>query len=326
MWVRLVEKPGSELRNVGDVDVAGYLKLSVEKRTSTNTWNEIAVVMNDLANSSKRAVPAGTSLNLSRLWESAGGWNPNGSVGTYRVRVEFLDEDGNPIVDERGNILQAFWEFEVALFDSINATPNVIGYGEQTTLSAVVTDESIVSNMSVVVVDPEGNNYEMKAVRVSQNTYAANFSTTWKLGSYTYYFIANLRDGSSATSSSSVFNVSANTILNVYVENDTYGPYEDVNLNPPKTDWWNKVWHYRVMVNVSVQNQHTNFPIELDVNFTQLFQQAGCSSCTLDVNSIRVVEHGNDGDPLYEVPSKTYFPDDFDAARNAIATVLWVMN
>ncbi len=326
VWVRLVEKPGSELRNVGDVDVAGYLKLSVEKRTSTNTWNEIAVVMNDLANSSKRAVPAGTSLNLSRLWESAGGWNPNGSVGTYRVRVEFLDEDGNPIVDERGNILQAFWEFEVALFDSINATPNVIGYGEQTTLSAVVTDESIVSNMSVVVVDPEGNNYEMKAVRVSQNTYAANFSTTWKLGSYTYYFIANLRDGSSATSSSSVFNVSANTILNVYVENDTYGPYEDVNLNPPKTDWWNKVWHYRVMVNVSVQNQHTNFPIELDVNFTQLFQQAGCSSCTLDVNSIRVVEHGNDGDPLYEVPSKTYFPDDFDAARNAIATVIWVMN
>ena len=91
---------------------------------------------------------------------------------------------------------------------------------------------------------------------------------------------------------------------------------------PTDAEWWNITWHYRTRLDInSTQYDRTDWPIEYDMNFTDLIP-----SGTFDTNSIRVIEYSPSGTVLYELPSQLDEGNGFDASSNAIGTLVFLMN
>ncbi|MBN2202770.1 MAG: hypothetical protein JW700_01095 [Candidatus Aenigmarchaeota archaeon] len=91
---------------------------------------------------------------------------------------------------------------------------------------------------------------------------------------------------------------------------------------PTDAEWWNVSWNYRARLDInSVQYERENWPVEYDVNFTDLIP-----SGTFDINSTRVIEYSQAGSILYEVPCQFDQAEDFDASSNAVGTLVFLMN
>ena len=90
--------------------------------------------------------------------------------------------------------------------------------------------------------------------------------------------------------------------------------------------WWDTSWNYRVGVEVNTTDySRFNWPIEVDLNFTDLLLQKG-SSGTFDINSTRVVEHNSTGGVMYEITSQFDSLSGYDAASNAVGTIIFLLN
>ena len=91
-------------------------------------------------------------------------------------------------------------------------------------------------------------------------------------------------------------------------------------------DWWNEAYSYRVPIKVYAGG-YARFekPVELDVNFTALFQQAGIKA-VLDESSIRVVETDENGNALdAAVPCQFDRAEDFHPMTNAAGEVILLL-
>ncbi len=90
---------------------------------------------------------------------------------------------------------------------------------------------------------------------------------------------------------------------------------------PQNDEWWNVSWHYRTRLEInSTQYDREDWPIEQQINFTDLLP-----SGTFDINSTRVFEYFS-GSVLYEIPSQFEVAENYDAASNAIGTLVFLMN
>ncbi len=90
--------------------------------------------------------------------------------------------------------------------------------------------------------------------------------------------------------------------------------------------WWNVSWRHRVMLEInSTAYDRTDWPVEWDVNFTQLLNQLSDYG-TFDNNSLRVIEHNSTGYILHEIPSQFDKADNYNASTNAVGTVVFLMN
>ncbi len=91
-------------------------------------------------------------------------------------------------------------------------------------------------------------------------------------------------------------------------------------------EWWNSTWHYRVKIEInSTDFDRLNWPIEKEINFTQILIQNGFNG-SFDINSTRLFEYSQNGKLLYELPSQFDPKDDFNATNNAIGTLAFIMN
>ncbi|MFC2143466.1 NEW3 domain-containing protein [Candidatus Aenigmatarchaeota archaeon] len=91
---------------------------------------------------------------------------------------------------------------------------------------------------------------------------------------------------------------------------------------PQNDTWYNISWQYRFGLDInSTQVDRTDWPIEYTVNFTDILP-----SGTFDNNSVRVMEHNNNGEILHEVTSQFDIDDTYDASSNALGTVIFIMN
>ena len=91
---------------------------------------------------------------------------------------------------------------------------------------------------------------------------------------------------------------------------------------PMAAEWWNTSWQYRVKLEInSTQYSRTDWPIEHDMNFTDLIP-----SGTFDDNSTRVIEYDQSGNVLYELPSQFDKGNNYDASTNAVGTLVFLMN
>jgi hypothetical protein len=104
-----------------------------------------------------------------------------------------------------------------------------------------------------------------------------------------------------------------------------------------QAEWWNSSWHYRMQAWVYNNGiAREDWPIELNVNFTDVLKSAGCTEpCTFDEKSVRVVEYNNASGSLTvntTIPSQ--FDPNFDYlangtynnSTNAVGTVVWILN
>jgi hypothetical protein len=91
-----------------------------------------------------------------------------------------------------------------------------------------------------------------------------------------------------------------------------------------QAEWWNLDWHYRVLVKVqNAQAEKSNYPVEIQVNFTDLFKQTGANAA-LDENSIRVVECDASGKIKGELPCQFDKAKNFDKQSRALGNVVWI--
>jgi uncharacterized membrane protein len=102
---------------------------------------------------------------------------------------------------------------------------------------------------------------------------------------------------------------------------------QKMNASPRYEDaWWNASWHYRVRIEVNTTDfSRTNWPVEVDMNFTALLNNMNLSG-TFDINSARVVEYNSSGSVIQELPSQFDLADDFNASSNAHGELVFILN
>ncbi len=90
-------------------------------------------------------------------------------------------------------------------------------------------------------------------------------------------------------------------------------------------EWFNTTWQHRVGIDIEANEEMEDWPIEHELNVTELFEEAGTDG-TFDEDSIRVYEYDEDGNVLYEQPSQFDTVDGFDADTNAVGELVWMLN
>jgi hypothetical protein len=120
---------------------------------------------------------------------------------------------------------------------NITDTPDPVGYGNNVTITADVTDNvSSVEKAEVYIDYPDGTflNYSMN--NTAGDTYEYNFSNTWQKGEYSYYIWAIDNLSNSGVSDEHFFNVSVEANISVCTVKDNYGSNETVNITDPPID------------------------------------------------------------------------------------------
>ncbi len=329
IWITFIEKPNSEIKNTGSTKIGGYLSIEVQRYNGTD-WQTIDKVVNGLGNYNETIILPNQTINLSKIWVDNGAWNTSYWEGYFRIKAVLSDPSGKAIVDSNGNKIVAYWPFQVQLFKNINATPPHTGYGEPETLYADVSQPSLITGIGVYVTNPDGKTVYLNVANITQSVFQTNYTNTWEKGLYTFIFSANTTYGTEVNSTPHYFYINATVEVKTFVsrDNKTYGPLEYVYVKPLINNWWNRSWEYRVKVNITIDKfSHTNFPIQIQLNFTKLFQEAECSNCEFDINSIRVIEYNNTTlMPMYQLPFMFYPNSSFNALSNAVGDVVWILN
>ena len=98
------------------------------------------------------------------------------------------------------------------------------------------------------------------------------------------------------------------------------------NTTVYRYEWWNNSWRYRLRILFENGDYNvTNWPVEEDVNFTDVLRQLGANG-TFDKNSTRLVEYNLTGGPVHEIPGQFDLGDGYDAAQNAAGTYVFIAN
>ncbi|MCK4496701.1 MAG: hypothetical protein KAU24_00790, partial [Candidatus Aenigmarchaeota archaeon] len=91
-------------------------------------------------------------------------------------------------------------------------------------------------------------------------------------------------------------------------------------------EWFNSTWHYRIKIDVNTSDyDRMNWPVEYEVNFTQLFEQMNTTG-TFDNQSVRVFEYNDAGGIMWEMPSQFDEAEDYNASTNAAGTLVFILN
>ncbi|MCX8191142.1 MAG: hypothetical protein N3D78_03105, partial [Candidatus Aenigmarchaeota archaeon] len=89
---------------------------------------------------------------------------------------------------------------------------------------------------------------------------------------------------------------------------------------PTNATWFNTSWHYRFRVEITSTVERSNWPVEIEVNFSELLPYG-----TFDENSIRVFEYNSNGNLLYEVPSQFEKSENYSSS-NAVGELVFLLN
>ncbi|HVQ01734.1 MAG TPA: hypothetical protein VMT57_09515, partial [Candidatus Thermoplasmatota archaeon] len=119
---------------------------------------------------------------------------------------------------------------------TINASPNTVGFGNNVTIDANVTDDrSGVNNVSINITYPGATHDPLMIImsHVSGTLYRYVFSDTWYAGRYNYTIIAYDNAGNKKTSAGHSFNVSANVSMSIATLKDSYTGNQFINITDP---------------------------------------------------------------------------------------------
>ncbi|MEA3255725.1 MAG: hypothetical protein U9Q22_07830 [Candidatus Altiarchaeota archaeon] len=222
---------GSQITNLGDTNISGYLLMLVQ-RNDSGIWTNLSTVVSD---ASSRIINQSQDLDLSEIWDTYGGWNTNDYTdGEYRVYVAFRNPDNDTLQNDDGSLMLASYVFNITgeppLIRDVAATPQTVGYGNNVSLKANVTDNGAVSTVFVNITHPDGSSTWQEMVNYSADFYEYNFSDTWQWGNYTYYIWSNDSGGNSNRSGNYTFYVRSNVTIGIQTQLNEYGSNEDINL------------------------------------------------------------------------------------------------
>ncbi len=226
------EIAGNSIRNTGSLNISGYLLMQVEGNGS-GYWEVIGVVADETFT---RTINAGDSLNLVNIWNSDP-WNTTGNTtGYYRVYTAFRGLDGAVLKNDSGGFINGSDVFRIEVegpdIADVTATPQIIGYDQNLTISATITDSAGVAQAKINIIYPNSSTTSVDMVNTQGDTWACNFSYTWQWGDYNYSIWAQDNFGdANETSSNYQFSVRANVTVNLTTEYSVYGDDGLVNLS-----------------------------------------------------------------------------------------------
>jgi len=150
---------------------------------------------------------------------------------------------------------------------NLSASPDPVGFGYETNLSALVTDETGVASVRFNITKPDGSVVSVTPTPGSGNYYSYLFNDTWLYGDHR--FLVWAQDVSGQTSTRNItFLVGADGAISVKVANKTYGSNQDVELIGKEAvgDWWSQNYRHRRALNIT-ETSGSDLG-EYQVNFT----------------------------------------------------------
>ena len=102
------------IKNFGSTSIKGYLWMIVQKKVGDDWQNMMPPVVNDRSTEIIRTIDPEEVLNISQIWEDAGGWNTDEEeLGTYRIYAALQDPNGNILVSSVYDDIEDTSEFEI---------------------------------------------------------------------------------------------------------------------------------------------------------------------------------------------------------------------
>ncbi len=290
VWVKYYN--GSSLLNTGSLNISGHLLMQAQTNSS-GEWVVVDTVINDTNTSTLRDISVSEYLDVGSAW-NANAWNTNSyPTGDYRIYAALVDEYGNVLQGDDGISIENSDEFVITILGDISATPQTTGYGQTVLISAEVLDPTT-DKIFIYLAKPGEGFVKYNMTNISSTIYQYNYSDMWIWGDYNYYIWVNNSAGSNSTSDTYQFYLRADTTLDIYTINESYGPNEDVDLGS-SSDWWNFYWGYRQQVNVTEPGVYDRLNWPVDVHITT---NNNSNNCTKD---FRVVDDNNN-----TIPHKVY--------------------
>ncbi|MFH1751155.1 MAG: hypothetical protein ABH863_05745 [Candidatus Micrarchaeota archaeon] len=91
--------------------------------------------------------------------------------------------------------------------------------------------------------------------------------------------------------------------------------------------WYNSSWHFRQKLEFNASGHaRLDWPLELEINFTEHLRQAGSWNLSFDQNSLRVFEYNSSGSIVYEVPYQFDIASSYDPDGNAFGELVFIIN
>ncbi|MEM0242831.1 MAG: hypothetical protein QXT34_00020 [Candidatus Aenigmatarchaeota archaeon] len=90
--------------------------------------------------------------------------------------------------------------------------------------------------------------------------------------------------------------------------------------------WWNSSYNFRIKIEIDSSDYvRTNWPIEIFINFTKKLEELNISG-NLDLNSLRLVEYDNNGNPIGIIPFQFDIEENFNKSNNAAGELVFILN
>jgi hypothetical protein len=164
-------------------------------------------------------------INASHSWTKQGG---------YWIRIRTKDIFYN----ESNHSIYFKTETLPPLINTVNNTPDIVGYGFNITITANVTDDKSGNNSGIKSVfvnisypNNEKHNFSMRDIE--NDTYEYVFYATWLTGQYNYTIWAKDNANNLNSSTDYNFNVTGQATLSIATLKDSYGTNEYINITDP---------------------------------------------------------------------------------------------
>jgi len=124
------------------------------------------------------------------------------------------------------------------IINSVNDTPDTVGFGYNVTITANVTENTTgnfsgIKTVRINITYPDDSYKNLTMIDMGNNTYQRVFIDTWLVGQYNYSIWAIDNAYNNVTSSGHSFNVSVDATISVCTVNSSYGGNDTVNLTDP---------------------------------------------------------------------------------------------
>jgi len=152
--------------------------------------------------------------------------------GVYNYSIYVTDHANN--TDWVPEIGEFTIDFDDPQIKMVSATPHTVGFGNNVTLTANVTDsESGVDTVNVIITYPDDTqgNYTMSST--SGDNYQYVFTDTWLTGQYNYTIWAMDNANNTNSSSGYHFHVSAQATICIATLKNSYSGTEYINITDP---------------------------------------------------------------------------------------------
>ena len=203
--------------------------------------------------------------------------------------------------------------------NSINITPDKVGFGYNITIDANVTDEKGLAKVYINITNSSGSSslYEMQ--NTGGDIFRYIFTDTWHADDYTFRIIANNTDGVQTTSEEKSFSVEVFANISVKTLLDNYKNRELVFMKNYTTEsWFNNSWDYRTPIKIKSNTQPLyEYQVYLDKDLSGYFSDG---KILADCSDIRFTYYNESSKTEVEIP---YFIDYCNLSQSSNAQI-WV--